>query len=83
MFYLSQFKSVENRGFLLICVSLVTRGGVREKGETEKKTNGSPSSISRPWFKWRESMYKINKLQGYNIQHREYSQYIIITVNRI
>lgn len=37
MFYLSQFKSVENRGFLLICVSLVTRGGVREKGETEKK----------------------------------------------
>ena len=41
MFYLSLFKSVENRGFLPI------RGGVREKGEAEK-TNGSPSYISRP-----------------------------------
>ena len=82
MFYLSQFKSVENRGFLLICVSLVTRGGVREKGEAEK-TNGSPSYISRPWPKWRGSMYKINKLQGYNFQHKEYSQYFIITINGI
>ena len=36
MFYLSLFKSVENRGFLPI------RGAVREKGEAEK-TNGSPS----------------------------------------
>ena len=30
--------------------------GVREKGEAEK-TNGSPSYISRPWPKWRGSMY--------------------------
>ena len=27
------------------------------------------------------TMYKINKLQGYIVQHREYSQYIIITIN--
>ena len=25
--------------------------------------------------------YKINKLQGCNVQHREYSQYFIITLN--
>ena len=76
MFYLSLFKSVENRGYLPI------RGGVREKGEAEK-TNGSPSYISRPWPKWRGSMYKINKLKGYNAQHKAYSQYFIITINGI
>ena len=27
-------------------------------------------------------MYKINKLHGYSVQHREYSQYFIITINR-
>ena len=26
------------------------------------------------------TMYEINKLQGYIVQHREYSQYIIITL---
>ena len=25
-------------------------------------------------------MYKINKLQGYIVQHREHSQYFIITI---
>ena len=25
-------------------------------------------------------MYKINKLQGYIVQHREYSQYFIVTI---
>ena len=29
------------------------------------------------------SMYKINKLQGYCLQHREYSQYFIITINGV
>ena len=27
--------------------------------------------------------YKINKLQGYIVQHREYSQYFIITINGV
>lgn len=26
-------------------------------------------------------MYKINKLQGFIIQHREHSQYFILTIN--
>ena len=29
------------------------------------------------------TMCKINKLQGYIIQHREYSQYFIITLNGV
>ena len=29
------------------------------------------------------TMYKINKLQGYIVQHREYSQYFIITLNGV
>ena len=29
------------------------------------------------------TMYKINKLQGYIVQHREYSQYFIIATNGI
>ena len=29
------------------------------------------------------TMYKINKLQGYILQHREYSQYFIITINGV
>ena len=28
-------------------------------------------------------MYEINKLQGYSAQHREYSQYFIITMNGV
>ena len=28
-------------------------------------------------------LYKINKIQGYIVQHREYSQYFIITINGI
>ena len=28
-------------------------------------------------------MYKINKLQRYIVQHREYSQYFTATVNRV
>ena len=28
-------------------------------------------------------MYKISKLQGYIVQHREYSQYFIITINGV
>ena len=27
------------------------------------------------------TMYKINKQQGYVVQHRDYSQYFIITIN--
>ena len=26
-------------------------------------------------------MYKINKLQGYIAQHKDYSQYFIVTIN--
>ena len=29
------------------------------------------------------TMYKINKLQGYIVEHRKYSQYFTITVNRV
>ena len=29
------------------------------------------------------TMYKINKLSGYIAQHREHSQYFIITINEI
>ena len=29
------------------------------------------------------TLYKINKLQGYIIQHREYSQYFIITISEV
>ena len=29
------------------------------------------------------AMYKVNKLQGYIVQHRESSQYFIITVNGV
>ena len=28
-------------------------------------------------------MYKMNNLQGYIVQYREYSQYVIITMNGI
>ena len=28
-------------------------------------------------------MYKINKLQGYLVQHGKYSQYLIITINGV
>ena len=28
-------------------------------------------------------MYKINKLQGYIVKHREYSQYFIVTINGV
>ena len=28
-------------------------------------------------------MYKINNLQGHIVQHREYSQYFIITINGV
>ena len=30
-----------------------------------------------------DTMYKINKLQGYIIQHKEYSQHFIITINGV
>ena len=29
------------------------------------------------------SVYKINKLQGYIVQHRKYSQYFTITLNAV
>ena len=29
------------------------------------------------------TMYKINKLQGYIVQHREYSQYFTVTLNGV
>ena len=29
------------------------------------------------------TMYKINRLQGYILQHKEHSQYFIITLNRV
>ena len=29
------------------------------------------------------TMYKINKLQGYSVQHRKHSQYLIITLNGV
>ena len=29
------------------------------------------------------TMYQINKLQGYIVQHREYSQYFIITLKGV
>ena len=29
------------------------------------------------------TMYKMNNLQGYSVQHREYSQYFMITLNGV
>ena len=29
------------------------------------------------------TMYKINKLQGYTVQHRDYNQYFIISINGV
>ena len=34
-------------------------------------------------YKVQTTMYKINKLQGYITQHREYSQYFRATINKI
>ena len=34
-------------------------------------------------LKARTTVYKINKLQGYTVQNRAYSQYFIITLYRV
>ena len=34
-------------------------------------------------WKTQTTIYKINKLQGYIVQHREYSQYLIINLNGV
>ena len=47
------------------------------EGERERKNS------SRRLRDILTAMYKINKLQGYILQHREYSQYFIIPLNGV
>ena len=39
------------------------------------------SQRTRNFRKVQTTRYKINKIQGGNVQHREYGQYFIITLN--
>ena len=50
---------------------MITRGG---GGEGKDKGN----ELTVP-----TTMYRIKKVQGYTVQHREYSQHFIITLNRV
>ena len=49
---------------------LMVTGGKKEEG-SGKITNGRGLRVTN------YKMYKINKLQGYIVQHRKYSQYFI------
>ena len=46
-----------------------------QEGEGRREGQGQGYEIKKC-----KTMHKINKLQGYIVQHREYSQYFIITV---
>ena len=47
------------------------------EGEGGRGTIGVRGSVVQT------TMYKINELQGYIVQHREYSQYFIVTINGV
>ena len=51
--------------------NLVVTRGERGKGR---------SKIGKGNYEVQTTRYKINKLQGYSVQHKEYSQYFIITL---
>ena len=52
---------------------MVTNGErAKERGKTQVEDN-----------KVQTTKYKINKLQGYIVQYREYSQYFAVTLNGI
>ena len=48
----------------------------REREDGRGKTGVGNSEVQT-------TMYKINRLQGYIAQHREYSQYFIITIKEV
>ena len=41
------------------------------------------SGVPLPSLEVQTTIYKMNKLQGYTVQHRNYSQYFKITLNGI
>ena len=47
------------------------------------KKEGGRGKIWVGDYEVQTTMYKINKLQGYIVQPREYSQNFIITLNRV
>ena len=48
---------------------------------TSGERGGESSKIRKGDYEVQITRYKINKIQGYNVQHREYTQYFIITLN--
>ena len=54
-------------------------GSQIQRGERE----GGRSQIRVEEQEVQTTMYKINKLQGHIVQHREHSRYFIMTVNRV
>ena len=55
----------------------------REQTSGYQGERGKGGKIGAETYKVQTTMYKINKLQGYIAQHREYSQYFIITLNGV
>ena len=58
----------------------------RYRGQTSGYRCGEVRGKGKPGVGNKEvqtTMYEINKLQGYIVQHREYSQYFMITVNGV
>ena len=48
--------------------------GEREEGRGNTEVGDEEVQTTR---------YKINKIQGYSVQHREYTQYFTITLNGV
>ena len=55
----------------------------REQTSGYQGERGWGSKTGAETYEVQTIMYKINKLQGYIVQHREYSQYFIITLNGV
>ena len=58
------------------------KGGERKNYESKnlEKFSGQDKGAD---YEAQTTMYKINKLQGYIVQHREYTQYFIITTSGV
>ena len=50
---------------------------------TSREREGGKDKIEEGDKKVKTTIYKINKPQGYIVQHREYSQYFIITLKGV
>ena len=50
---------------------------------TSGEREGGRGKIGEEDQEVQTTMYKINKLQGYTVQHRKHSQYFIITLNGV